>query len=284
MTGSMPPSEPPSGPVPPYGSVPPPDPYGSTPSYGSTPPAGPTPPAAYGTPGQAPQYGATPPYGTDPSYGAVPPGSVPPGAVPPYGAMPGGAPYVPPPATSTTNGMAIGALICGILSLPVSFIPFVNIMAIILGLVAIVLGFLARRKATGKGLAMGGIIAGAVGVLISIIVIVVTVVALGSVAQQAGQIGETLNAPVQVDMSATAADGTAQLSYGAVASLTDDSFSGSWSKSETLQGSDVGVMVTVTADPSASSSDVSCEIKVNGQVSDSQTGSGMVMCSASLIQ
>lgn len=73
--------------------------------------------------------------------------------------------------------MAIGALICGILSLLCSWIPVVGF---VLSVAAIVLGIIEVKRigrgegsAKGKGMALAGIILGAVGIVFGIIWIAV---------------------------------------------------------------------------------------------------------------
>jgi hypothetical protein len=84
-------------------------------------------------------------------------------------------PYSPPPASGggQNSTLAIISLICGILGMTVCCGSFV------VSLVAVILGFMARGKASsdpsnygGAGLALGGIITGAIGLLGSLIVIV----------------------------------------------------------------------------------------------------------------
>jgi hypothetical protein len=87
-------------------------------------------------------------YPPQPGYGA-------PGGYPP----PGG--YAPPVAKQS-NGMAIAALVCGILTIVTCLFP--------LGLVAAILGFIGLSKAknlngSGRGLAIGGIITGIIGLI-----------------------------------------------------------------------------------------------------------------------
>jgi hypothetical protein len=74
-----------------------------------------------------------------------------------------------------TNGLAIGALVAGVLALFVCAVPFVNIFSILAGAAAVVMGLIGARKASalgGKGLAIAGIITGALAVVVSIIVLV----------------------------------------------------------------------------------------------------------------
>jgi hypothetical protein len=79
-------------------------------------------------------------------------------------------PFQPPPAggAGPSSGLAIGSLICGILSCVCCF-------SIVTGPAAVIMGFIAKKRAdenpseyAGHGLAMGGIITGAIGVLLGI--------------------------------------------------------------------------------------------------------------------
>ncbi len=91
-----------------------------------------------------------------------------------YAPAPGyGQPMGAPPSKS--NGMAIAALVLGIIALITVWLPP---LAIVLALVAVVLGFLAMRNVPvsgGRGLALGGIITGGLALLASIILLILTV-------------------------------------------------------------------------------------------------------------
>jgi hypothetical protein len=119
---------------------------GQPPAYGTNPWPGAAPPVQ-------PGYGANP-YGTDaygqPGYGPAPYGQ------PGYGATPYGQPVYGAPGGASTNGLAIGALICSIVGL--FFVTFIT---------GIVLGFVARSqiknsggRQKGDGLALAAIIIG----------------------------------------------------------------------------------------------------------------------------
>ena len=93
------------------------------------------------------------------------------------------------PGASKPQGLAIGALVCGILSLV--FFCF-NILSIPLGIVAIILGVVAggkarRGEAGGEGLAKTGMILGIAGVALSILLTILAWAGmsfLGSKAEQ----------------------------------------------------------------------------------------------------
>ncbi|GAB3398353.1 hypothetical protein GCM10027568_35330 [Humibacter soli] len=167
-----------------YGT-PPPGAYQQPPVY---PVAGPYPPAPGGTYPQAPSYPPPPQAGYRPeSYppsmptayphpGAYPPAptAYPPAAgayPPPAGYVPVQAPYAPyPPRPSRGMGMAITSLVLGAGSLVFFWVPFVGIVAGFAATAAVVLGAIALGRAfAGKGLSIGGVVTGALGVLLSIL-------------------------------------------------------------------------------------------------------------------
>lgn len=75
---------------------------------------------------------------------------------------------------SKTNGLALAALIVGVVGLFLCWIPF---LGLVVGLIAVVLGFLGMKKSTeagGRGLAIGGIAVGALTALIGLVFTVIT--------------------------------------------------------------------------------------------------------------
>jgi hypothetical protein len=160
--------------VPPAAPVPPPPP----PGYGPPPPAAPgygPPPPGYGPP--PPGYGAPPPA-APPGYAAAPaPGYAPPppgyGTAPVY---PQGYSGGPPPS----NGLAIGALIVGIIGLLACWIPYVGLP---LPIIALILGFLGLKKSgvinVGRGMSVAGIVIGGVSLLIALFITVVVTIFIG---------------------------------------------------------------------------------------------------------
>ena len=91
---------------------------------------------------------------------------------PPMGTPPAG---YPTPGANKPQGLAIGALICGILSLVTALAVCLWFLSIPLGVVAIILGVMAggkakRGEAGGAGLAKTGMILGIVGIVLSIVI------------------------------------------------------------------------------------------------------------------
>src|SRR5688572_26315443 len=108
-----------------------------------------------------------PPQAEPPAWQAAPQPGFPP---PSYGAQQFG---MPPPPAGNRNGFGVAALVLGILSL-VTWFLFVGGL---FGAIAVVLGVIGRGRAkrgeaNNGGMALAGLITGAVGVLLTILVIV----------------------------------------------------------------------------------------------------------------
>lgn len=95
---------------------------------------------------------------------------------PPYGAPPGGYPPppqyggYPPPVAAPKNGLGTASLVIAIISL------FTVFGGVVLGIVAIILGFLGRGRvkrgeANNGGIAMAGIVLGVLSLIVSVVAI-----------------------------------------------------------------------------------------------------------------
>jgi hypothetical protein len=139
--------------------------YGPPPGGGGYGP----PPGGYGPPPGGGGYGGPPPGG----YGAPPPGGFG-GGPPPFGppGMPGPmGPGFGPPNAST--GLAVGALVSGIIAIPTTCCC--SILSLPLAVAAVIMGGVALSKAKaqphlygGKGMAVAGLICGAVAIVMAI--------------------------------------------------------------------------------------------------------------------
>lgn len=121
-----------------------------------------------------PEQPQQPPQTPPPSQQPPPP---PPPQQPQYGAYPGGYPQAPPqgyayppPANAPKNGIGIAALVVAIIALLSVF------GGIVLGVVAVILGFIGwnrakRGEATNGGVAMAGIVLGILSIIEAIVVI-----------------------------------------------------------------------------------------------------------------
>ena len=116
------------------------------------------------------------------------------------------APPTPAPEREGTNGLALTAMILGLVALVLALVPLVGaIGAVPLGLAAIVTGFLGRSRAKalgGSGLALTGIVTGAAAILVAIVWGV-----LAGLVLDRFDIGETVGAD---DPGAPAADAPAE--------------------------------------------------------------------------
>lgn len=93
-----------------------------------------------------------------------------------------------PTTQSRSNGLAIGALVVGILAVPTALFVFGGV----LGLVAIILGFLGLKKSkelanAGRGMSISGIVMGVLSILLAIAVATVGVAALNFLESPEGQ-------------------------------------------------------------------------------------------------
>lgn len=100
----------------------------------------------------------------------------------------------PPIASAGSNGMAIAALIMGVLTIIFFFLFFP--LAIILGILGIIFGFIGRGRARdnpaagGGGMALAGIITSIIGLLLSLIVSVVIGLLLGAAVSSSDELYE----------------------------------------------------------------------------------------------
>lgn len=88
------------------------------------------------------------------------------------------------------NGMATAALVLGIVSVALFFMPYI---AIVCGIIAIILAISAKNKikadpelAHTSGAATGGLITGIIGTVIAAIMIIIVVMMVSAVADSAG--------------------------------------------------------------------------------------------------
>jgi hypothetical protein len=99
-------------------------------------------------------------------------------------ASPSGWTPPPPPqpfaaGQGQANGLAIGSLVCGALS--------ILCLGFLLGIPAIIMGFMQLKKISadpanygGKGLAIGGIVTGAIGTLLSLLGVIIWIILLAT--------------------------------------------------------------------------------------------------------
>ncbi len=84
---------------------------------------------------------------------------------------------VPPVAPTAAKGLAVAALVVGIVAVLIGFFP---VAGIIVGAVAVILGIVALVKRQSKAFALTGLILGAVGLITSLIVTILAGVVVGA--------------------------------------------------------------------------------------------------------
>ncbi len=107
------------------------------------------------------------------------------------------APATPPSNTPVTNGLAIAAMVVGIVAFISGWVPF---WGLLVGAAAIVLGIIALKKPTGKGMALTGIITGGLGAFTSLVFTVFFIIALaagGAAINEAAQQADDQNTQTQ---------------------------------------------------------------------------------------
>lgn len=94
------------------------------------------------------------------------------------------------PAPQSAGGLAIAALIVGIVAIIFFWAPFFGFVA---GAAAVVLGIIAIKKAQNKGMSIAGIITGGIATLINLIFITILLVGLAAVGGAGVQINDAIN-------------------------------------------------------------------------------------------
>lgn len=152
-------------------------PYAPQPQY--------QPQQSYQPPQAQPQTPPQQPELAQPQPGAYPaPGGYPAPGPAPYAAS-GGYPYAPAPAPSSgVGGMAIAALIVGILAALTGLVPVVGLVVAVVG---VVLGIIAVRGRRGRGMSITGLVLSGIGLLTSIVVALVLFVFIPMAVVQADE-------------------------------------------------------------------------------------------------
>lgn len=113
-------------------------------------------------------------------------------------------PYTPAESSAVSpapgKGLAITALILGIVALLGVAIPILNLFSAILAIVGLVLGVIALTRVTSKGLPLSGTIVSAVALLLSLAFIVVYIASLANVVNDIGNNSAVIEeAPTEQD-------------------------------------------------------------------------------------
>ncbi|MEG0230028.1 MAG: DUF4190 domain-containing protein [Oscillospiraceae bacterium] len=93
-----------------------------------------------------------------------------------------------PQMSNNGNGLAIAALVCGILGIVGGFIPVVQYFTLVLAILGIVFGAKAKKTATDdkRGLAVAGLVCGIVGTAFGAIGVICAVCFVGIFSTAAG--------------------------------------------------------------------------------------------------
>ena len=236
----------------------------------------------YGQPGQ--QQGGQAPYGQPgQQYGQPGQQYGQPGQQ--YG-QPGQQSGAPGPQKS--NVLAIVAVVLGGLAFLLSWIPFVNFLAIAFAIGGAVCGVIALvRRLGGKPLAITGVVLSAIAIIVSIAINAFLVSVASTATDELSKISETFSAQanaqhtVQYKITTSA---PAEVSYSDANGSKTEQITANWDKEVKETGYGVFGYVTVTTDFDTDA-DVSCQIIIDGQVvsEDAQSGKGaMASCSGSL--
>lgn len=216
-----------------------------------------------------------------------PPGQMPPAAVPSgygYG--------YPPPRAWASNGWAVAALVIGIVTLVLSPIPVLNQAGILLGfvglgigVVALVIGLRRHARVTMSAVGLGLVI---LGLISSFAFTAAYVRAIDDALAGAGvptSVGSSPfsdeSAPVVYTLEATGSASTGLVTWnnGEGGIEQDMSAPMPWTKQVTVdpaRGRGTNFSVSSPSNGRASSYTVTCVIKRDGQVVDTQTSRGMI--------
>lgn len=108
----------------------------------------------------------------------------------------------PPTNPQPTNGLAIAAMVIGIVAFLLGWVPFLGFA---LGVTAIVLGIIGLKKSAGKGMSIAGLATGGLAVLLNLVFVAIFLTSLalfGGVASQAGQALNEYSTEQQVKLNA----------------------------------------------------------------------------------
>ncbi|ASN51248.1 DUF4190 domain-containing protein [Sinomonas sp. R1AF57] len=212
----------------------------------------------YGQPGQAQGYGQPQGYGQGQGYGQ-------PGAA--YGA----------PGPQPSKALAIVALVLGGVAFLTCWIPFVNGLAIALGIAGAVCGLIALiRKQAGKPLAITGLALSVVAVIISVVVNMIVIAAATSASDELRKFSETYSAQASAQHSVqykVTTTGKATVTYIDSNGSSNEEVTANWNKDFAETGYVIGSL-SVMSDAGDASTHVSCEIIIDGKSVSKKTGTG----------
>ncbi len=119
----------------------------------------------------------------------------------------------PPPPTGPKKGLAIAALVLGIVAILGAWIPFAGLFSVVLGIAGLVLGIVAlvkanRGQAGGRAMAIVGAVLGGLSIVVGIASTVIAVVAITDASDEIGGDWESLISEIEEGDSWVTADPT----------------------------------------------------------------------------
>ncbi|NDK30631.1 DUF4190 domain-containing protein [Nesterenkonia haasae] len=96
----------------------------------------------------------------------------------------------PEQAPPARKGLGISAMVLGIVSIVLAFIPFIGLVSFLLGPLAVILGIVAIVKHRGEGQGIAGVITGAIGTIIAIVGILLTSMVFDAVEEESERLND----------------------------------------------------------------------------------------------
>ena len=203
-----------------------------------------------------------------------------PGWQPPHGGqLNGGRPgnYPPPPEPPAKNGLGTTALVLGILSVVLAFVPILGFVSYPLAILGVVFGLVglrrvSKRAATNRGVSLAGLITSVLGF---VLVIVSTITYVGAINAGVQGVNDSLNAVHNITYKASSTSGRPViLSYtqGNSGSGSQTQAKSPWSVDTTVTGS----VAVITVSSSIDIGNPSKQDGVSCSIVDKDTGKTLV--------
>lgn len=189
----------------------------------------------------------------------------------------------PQPEPKRGNGFGIAALVLGIVTVVGFAIPFVNYAAIATGAIGIVFAILGLvAKGRSRGTSIAGLVLSGIGLVLSIVMVVVYSAIFFGVSKAVDDSNKAAAAEHTVTYTVTGDSTDSDITWSTYtdgASGTEQASDAAlpWTKEVTVKGSTEGFSFnsfTLSAMNGETGGDITCEIKVDGEVVSTKTASG----------
>ena len=148
--------------------------------------------------------------------------------------------------------MAVAALVLGIVGAVFGLVPILGLVAFPLGILAVVFGFVGRRRSTGRGMALAGIITGALALVLAVVGVVIVQDAVEDIDAAFDDFDETLDEGATMEGGEEALDDEAAANFAedpfGICTMTEDLSIDTFSRAGSLSAA--GSMIT-DSDPQA---------------------------------